>query len=178
VEAVEAVQDAAVQFDVNGDRRFDLLLSHSDWSELSYYFLETPAYGGAHADQETVGAEEDVTAAGLPAVHFLVVAPAAVSPNMPFDVTVTAVDQNGNVVTNYQGTISFLTTDSDPGVVLPPNYTFTSADAGVHMFLAAVSLVTHGDQALSVVDADGFTVSATVTVTQPQIPPEIGHRGG
>ncbi len=57
---------------------------------------------------------------------------------MPFDVTVTALDAYGNVVTNYQGTITLTTTDPDPGVVLPASYTFTAADAGVHTFMHPV----------------------------------------
>ena len=46
--------------------------------------------------------------------------------------TVTAYDHFGNVATGYTGTVRF--TSSDPHAVLPANYTFKSADAGIHTF--------------------------------------------
>jgi hypothetical protein len=49
--------------------------------------------------------------------------------------TVAALDANGHVATGYLGTITFFS--SDPRAVLPANYTFTPADAGVHTFSAA-----------------------------------------
>ena len=55
-------------------------------------------------------------------------------------ITVTARDAFGNTVTGYRGTVHF--TSSDPKAVLPANYTFTSADAGVHVF--SVTLKTFG----------------------------------
>jgi hypothetical protein len=48
-----------------------------------------------------------------------------------------AVDGNGNTVTSYAGTVHF-TTD-DPAGVVPADYTFTAADAGVHAFSATLS---------------------------------------
>jgi hypothetical protein len=48
--------------------------------------------------------------------------------------TVTALDANGQIASGYTGTISFFS--SDPRAVLPANYTFTAADAGVHTFSA------------------------------------------
>ena len=48
--------------------------------------------------------------------------------------TVTAEDANGHVATGYTGTLHF--TSSDAQAVLPANYTFVAADAGVHAFNA------------------------------------------
>ena len=45
-------------------------------------------------------------------------------------VTVTANDPYGNVATGYTGTVQF--TSSDAAASLPANYTFTTADHGVH----------------------------------------------
>ena len=49
------------------------------------------------------------------------------SSGTPFSVTVTALDQYGNVATGYTGTVHF--TSSDGQAVLPANYTFTAGDA-------------------------------------------------
>jgi hypothetical protein len=83
----------------------------------------------------------------------------------PFDVTVTAVDVFGQVAVGYTGTVTFGTSDTDPGVTLPPDYTFTAADGGTHTFTGEVTLITPGDQSLIVSDlAGGFSASQTVTV--------------
>jgi hypothetical protein len=65
---------------------------------------------------------------------FFVSAPDMVQSGVPFEVTVTAVDLLGQVAVGYTGTVSFTTTDTDPGVVLPADYTFTLNDGGVHTF--------------------------------------------
>jgi sugar lactone lactonase YvrE len=85
-----------------------------------------------------------------------------------FDITVTALDANGNIDTSYQGTVTFSTTDPDTGVVLPADYTFTTGsggDNGVHTFSGGVTLITVGNQTLTVTDpVSGRTISVTITV--------------
>ena len=49
--------------------------------------------------------------------------------------TVTARNADGTTDTAYTGTVHF--TSSDPRAVLPADYTFTAADAGVHTFSAS-----------------------------------------
>src|SRR5262249_20550616 len=61
--------------------------------------------------------------------------------------TVTAWDAYGNRA-SYPGTVRF--TSSDAKAVLPGNYTFTAADAGMHTFSA--TLKTAGTQSLTVTD--------------------------
>jgi hypothetical protein len=123
-----------------------------------------------------------------PAIHYMITVPPTTVAGMPFNVTVTAVDAYGNVDTSYTGTITFSTNDSDPGVVLPPDYTFTSfvmrdpdgnvidrGDNGVHTFSA--TLITAGDQAIYGRDiTDGFSNAGLVTVSLP--PPPGGGGGG
>jgi hypothetical protein len=53
------------------------------------------------------------------ATAFVLSAPDTVDPGAPFDVTVTAVDPFGQAALGYTGTVTFATTDPDPGVVLP-----------------------------------------------------------
>jgi len=72
-------------------------------------------------------------------------------------VTVTAKDAYGNTATGYHGIVHF--TSSDPAAVLPANYTFTAADAGIHKFALGVTLKTAGTQWVRATD----TVTATIT---------------
>jgi hypothetical protein len=67
---------------------------------------------------------------------------------LPYVLTLKAQDAYGNVATSYRGTVHF--TSSDPKAVLPPNYTFTATDKGVHKFTTI--LKTAGAQSVSVVD--------------------------
>jgi hypothetical protein len=99
------------------------------------------------------------------AVFSAIAAPASVTAGTPFDLTVTAFDPYGNPAGNYQGTVTFSTSDTDPGIVLPADYTFTAADAGVHTFSGGVTLITSGDQTFTATDtASGMTRTVTVTV--------------
>jgi hypothetical protein len=125
--------------------------------------------------QETLikGLNNPVTIAldlGAPgtAVYFALAAPASVPPGTPFDVTITALDPYGNTAVNYQGTVTFSTSDTDPGVVMPADYTFMAADAGVHTFTGGLTLSTPGDQTITATDmASGMTRTVTVTVVPP-----------
>jgi hypothetical protein len=102
------------------------------------------------------------------AAFFAVAAPASVSSGNAFDLTVTALDPYGNIDVNYQGTVTFSTTDLDTGIVLPADYTFTTGDRvdnGVHTFTGGITLVTLGDQTLTVTDTvRGLTGSVSITV--------------
>jgi hypothetical protein len=103
------------------------------------------------------------------AVYFALAAPANVPSGTPFDITVTALDPYGNTAVNYQGTVTFSTSDTDPAVVLPADYTFTAADAGVHTFTGGVTLSTPGAQTITATDtASGITRTVTVTVVAPE----------
>ena len=102
------------------------------------------------------------------AAYFTVAAPTSVSAETPFDITVTALDPYGNPAVNYQGTVTLSTSDTDPGIVLPADYTFTAADAGVHTFSGGATLITPGDQTITATDTGtGITSIATVTVVPP-----------
>jgi sugar lactone lactonase YvrE len=63
-------------------------------------------------------------------------------------VTITARDAAGNGIPNYAGTVTF--SSPDAGAVLPPAYTFTPADGGVHTF--AIRLGTVGKQSFTATD--------------------------
>jgi hypothetical protein len=71
--------------------------------------------------------------------------------------TVTVKYADGTTDTHYIGTVLF--TSSDPQAVLPPAYTFTAADAGVHTFSA--TLYTAGTQSITATDFTTGIVSGT-----------------
>ena len=78
-------------------------------------------------------------------------------------VTVTLLDEFGNVATSYTGTIVFTSSDSE--ATLPSDYSFVSGDNGVHAFSGGVILKTAGEQSVTATD----TVSGTITATQDDI---------
>lgn len=78
-------------------------------------------------------------------------------------VRVGAKDNNGDVVTNYTGTIRF--SSSDDRAVLPNDYTFTTEDQGWHTFYLSVMFQTPGMQTLGVLDLDDFRISGERNVT-------------
>jgi hypothetical protein len=132
------------------------------------------------ADLDGTGQEILITGLGSPsgtaldlgppgiAVFYALAAPDSVPSGTAFDLTITAADPYGNIDVNYQGTVTFSTSDTDPGIVLPADYTFTADDRGVHTFSGAVSLSTPGDQTITVTDtASGITRTVTITVVSP-----------
>lgn len=77
----------------------------------------------------------------------------------PGSFTVTLRDAFNNVATGYRGTVHF--TSSDGQAVLPADYTFTAADAGVHTF--AATLKTTGAQSLTATDAANPALTGSQT---------------
>ena len=71
--------------------------------------------------------------------------------------TVTLKDAYGNIATGYTGTVHL--TSSDAKAVLPANYTFTSADAGKHVFSA--TLKTAGTQSITATDTVNASLHST-----------------
>ncbi len=109
-----------------------------------------------------------------PATHFGISAPAHVTSGMAFDVTVTALDAFDHTAVRYRGTVTFSSGDTDPGAVLPADYTFTTADRGVHAFPGGFTLVTAGDQMLTAADTSDSTITSRAIVTVdpgPAAPP-------
>jgi hypothetical protein len=111
------------------------------------------------------GASLVITPAALD--HFQFDAPTQVTSGDVFDVTVTALDVYGNVVTGYTGTVHFDSTDGDPGAVVPSDYSFTADDAGVHTFAGSVRLISPGDQLITVTDLDSGIMAAVVIIVAP-----------
>jgi parallel beta-helix repeat protein len=89
--------------------------------------------------------------------------PSSSTASSSFNFTVTAYDTYGNLATGYTGTVHF--TSSDPLAVLPPDYTFTTADAGNKTLTATFK--TSGVQSLAVADTSGgiYSGQGSLTVT-------------
>lgn len=108
---------------------------------------------------------------------FSIPAPAGgAGPGIPFKMTLTLTSAFNVTLANYVGTVHF--TSGDPGAVLPADYTFTAADAGVHTFPFTLSLL--GNQTITVTDAhsSGFTGTTTVNVnTVPDMTVALQHAG-
>jgi hypothetical protein len=128
-----------------------------------------------HAGSQTITATDttmsSVTGVGTVSVspaavdHFSITSNGTVAAGMPFDLIVTALDQFGNTVTGYAGTVTFMTSDQDPQVSLPPDYTFTTGDNGAHTFSGGATLYTSGTQTITVTDTLNPAITGTLTVT-------------
>ncbi len=85
---------------------------------------------------------------GDAAVMFHVVAEPYQETGKPFRLKIAAIDANGNLDVNYRGTVHVTSTDTLS--CLPPDYTFSSFDRGVHPF--QISLNRTGLHTISVND--------------------------
>jgi hypothetical protein len=101
---------------------------------------------------------------GAPAT-FLLGAPSSVKSGSKFSVTLTVEDAYGNVSTNWAGGYTVQFSSSASTAALPANYTFTTADAGVHTFTNAFTLKNKGTQTITVTDLTDPTVTDTISIT-------------
>jgi hypothetical protein len=125
--------------------------------------LETPGSQWIHvADPTQTLAAGNVAGivVNAPAIH--ISGPASTMAGAMFNFTVEATDSSGRVLTGYAGTVHFMSSDGQ--AVLPADYTFTTADAGVHTFGAA--LKTAGGQSITATDtAYGTHAASSVSVS-------------
>src|SRR5438132_1495771 len=91
----------------------------------------------------------------------LTVASPSVTAGQAFNLTVTALNAQGTPASTYRGTVHFTSTDA--ASVLPADYTFTSADAGVHQF--SVTLKTAGSQSVTATDTATASITGSQTLT-------------
>ena len=112
------------------------------------------------------GSQTGITVNPAAASKLIISAPSSVASGTPFSITVTAVDNYGNVATGYTGTVTF--TSSDKQAVLPGDYTFSAADSGVHAF--TVTLAKLGNQTITVRDTATKSINGTATVTVDSAP--------
>ncbi len=145
--------------------------AHGDFNGDGATDLAYPTFSGG----VTVVTNDNADAQNLAgAVTFQVTAPATTTSGSVLPMTISAVDVNGNVATEFRGTVFI--SSSDPAATTAEGYafnpldagipyTFTAADAGSHNFTGAIRLVTGGDQTVTVSAPNMTPASATVTVT-------------
>jgi hypothetical protein len=132
--------------------------------------LQTPGNQTVTATDTGAGAGGTATIQDIdyvPGLHFRFDTPSATTAGVPFDVTVTALDESNDVATHYDGTVALSSNDPGAAVVVPANYTFTAADAGAHTFAGGFTLVSAGTRFLEAVDTsggNGDSTSANITV--------------
>jgi hypothetical protein len=102
------------------------------------------------------------------AAHYAISAPASDVSGTSFNVTVTAIDAYGNVVTGYSGAVHF--SSSDAQATLPPNSLLTN---GMGVF--PVTMRTAGNQILTGTDTNlsPLTQNATVSVLSATSTPKL-----
>ncbi len=115
----------------------------------------------------TVTGTATVAVSAAAATTFTLAAPAAATAGSAFTLTATARDAYGNVATGYTGTVHFTKIDTGVGAAVPADYTFVAGDNGAHTFTGGATLVTAGNQTVTVTDtaAPARTGSATVAVS-------------
>ena len=95
--------------------------------------------------------------------HFAVSAPASATAGTPFSVTITAMDVSNQTVSNYVGTVHFVSSDTG-SPVLPVDYSFVSGDSGTHTFTNGVTLKTTPSQSITVNDIADSSKTGTTSV--------------
>ncbi len=91
-------------------------------------------------------------------------APNSTSAGKEFELSVAALDQNGNKKSDYTGTVKF--SSSDPLSILPSDYTFQLADNGVKIF--KIKLKTAGAHHVNVADGS-VQKSVDIDVQQGEV---------
>jgi hypothetical protein len=119
------------------------------------------------------GSEAGIIVKAAAASKFLLSALASVRAGVAFSLTLTVEDTYGNVVTGYTGTVRFRS--SDRTATLPPSYTFTAADQGVHKFTGLV-LRKRGYQTITITDT--LNSSLTDSCATPPTSPRGSSRPG
>ena len=106
-----------------------------------------------------IGAENGIAVSAAAVTHFIFVGPSSVTQGVGFKVTVSAVDDFGNVNAGYRGSVRL--SGDDPSVG-PQGFTFSSNDNGVHVFSYTFNRL--GLDTLTIVDLANSSIVGTDTI--------------
>ncbi len=153
----ETVTDTVTQAVFNHTYSTGMTLAQLIGGPLAYVGF-TGGTGGEDSTQDILSWSGQFAAA---APRLQVSPLATATAGTSFQVTVRAIDANGNTNTGYTGTVHFAS--SDPRAMLPGNYMFTATDMGVHTF--NVTLDTAGAQTVTINDTAQAQLTTTANVT-------------
>ena len=105
-----------------------------------------------------IGAENGIAVTAAAVSHFAISGPTTVTQGVGFKITVSAVDDFGNVNAGYRGTVHLSSTDSTGGT---QNFTFSNNDNGVHIFSYTFNAL--GSQTITIVDTTNTAILGTFT---------------
>ena len=124
------------------------------------------------ANASITGAQSVTVTPAAAATLLLAEVPPQRTAGVASGVTVIVLDQFGNTVPGYTGTVRFAS--SDPNATLPADYEFQTSDGGVHSFPGSVTFKTAGTQTLSATDvAVPATTGSAATTVAPGAPAEL-----
>lgn len=116
----------------------------------------------------TLGGVENAMAASGGATKFQITAPATAIAGEAFDITVTAIDANGNKATGYTNSVIFNTeTIGDTYPMIGKTVPFTAEDAGEKKFAKGVSFKRAGKQKLYVSDVKEDIYGEVIITVEP-----------
>lgn len=108
-----------------------------------------------------IGTQSGITVTAAAASQFVLSAPSTAAASASINVTLTVYDAYGNIATCYTGKVTLTSTDSKAGST---SYSFSTRDAGVHVF--SYKFGTVGTQTLTLTDSvNGLSVKTTINVT-------------
>jgi hypothetical protein len=108
------------------------------------------------------GSQSGIAVDPAAATRFVLAGPSDATAGTPLSITVQAVDAFGNTAAGYLGTAAFASTD--PGIVLPSDYTFNAIDSGVHVFTNGVTLRTPGSQTITATDTLDSSIHGSISL--------------
>src|SRR5262249_22166040 len=101
----------------------------------------------------------------IPHESLTVSAPDSVTAGSAFDLTVSALDPNGNPDPNYSGTVQITSQD---GTILVDKYGFTGDDQGTHIF--SVTLPDPGYYTITATDLSAAEITGSTEVDVAPVP--------
>ncbi len=105
-----------------------------------------------------LGAQNGIAVTAGAVTHFLISGPSSVTQGVGFKITVSAVDDFGNVNAGYPGAVHLASTDATGGT---QNFTFSNNDNGVHIFSYTFDAL--GFQTISIVDQSNSSILGRIT---------------
>jgi hypothetical protein len=106
----------------------------------------------------SVNTSVSVSVAPGAVTHFVISGPTTVTQGVGFKITVSAVDDSGNVNPGYRGAVHLSSTDSTGGT---QNFTFSNNDNGVHIFSYTFNAL--GFQTITITDQSNSSIVGSIT---------------